>query len=83
VTAYASASVAVYGLSADGIRWRTEDHPELAGHVYLEIVPGEVWLTLGRPASNLPEEAAALRKLAEVATEAAAELEQRAKDGAR
>jgi hypothetical protein len=83
MSAHIGASVAVYGLSPDDISLRTEDHPELAGHMYLTIVTGSLWLTLGRPGDDLAEEAAALRKLAGVATEAAAELEQRTRDGAR
>lgn len=70
-----SASIGIYNLAPDDIKLSRDRHHG----VTLHIVHGRVWILAGddRFTTDPAEEAAALRKLAELATKAAAELEER------
>ena len=73
---------AVIGATTFGIYNLAPDDMRLSCDVYglaLSIVHGHVWITVGdaRFTKDYAEEAAAMRRLAELASEAAAELDRR------
>lgn len=73
-----SATAAIYGISPDAVKvTRGKAEYGQDGYIYLHIVDGDVWLALGHDDADLATEAAALRKLAGLATAAADELEGR------
>jgi hypothetical protein len=69
-------SVSIYHPAPADMRLTPTD----GGGLHLDIANGRIWYTLGdvRFSTDIAEEAAAMRRLAELATEVAEELERRA-----